>query len=50
MSYTDELASVKEQQEQAKALWTKLQGIIEYLEGKISQEAEESKKEAKPKK
>lgn len=43
MSYETDLAGIKEQQEQAKALWTKLQGIAEYLEGKIQQEVSEKK-------
>ena len=47
-----EIAQVKEQQEQAKALWTKYQGIIEYLEGKLEAEKKGSisKKEQKSKK
>ena len=47
-----EIAQVKEQQEQAKALWTKYQGIIEYLEGKLEAEKKSSisKKEQKSKK
>lgn len=48
-----ELAEVKAQQEQAKQLWTKLQGIIEYLEGKAAAEeknvANEDKKVVKKK-
>lgn len=38
MSYTKDLEEVKLQQEQAKSLWTKLQGIIEYLEAKVDTE------------
>jgi len=47
-----EINQVKEQQEQAKALWTKYQGIIEYLEGKLEAEVKGSisKKEVKSKK
>lgn len=46
-----EIAQVKEQQEQAKALWTKYQGIIEYLEGKLANEKESiSKNKQKSKK
>jgi hypothetical protein len=37
-----ELAELQKQQEQAKALFMKLQGAIEYLEAKIEQEKAES--------
>tara|TARA_R100000231_G_scaffold96154_1_gene71988 strand:+ start:8439 stop:8588 length:150 start_codon:yes stop_codon:yes gene_type:complete len=49
MSLKQELEQAQAQQEQAKTLWTKLQGVIEYLEGRIKQEKEE-KKSSKSKK
>ena len=50
MTLQEELKQMKEQQDNAKALWTKLQGIIEYLEGKIAQEAETPKDNIKKEK
>lgn len=49
MSLKEEIESVKAQQEQAKTVWTKYQGILEYLEGKLEQE-KLAAKEAKKKK
>ena len=49
MSLKQELEQAKGQQEQAKTLWTKLQGVIESLECIIQQEKEE-KKSSKSKK
>ena len=45
-----ELQGLKDQQEQAKALFIKLQGAIEYLEGKINQENADSKEKVVGKK
>lgn len=47
MSIETDIAQMKQQQEQAKTLFTKLQGVIEYLEGKLEQEKQEKATEKK---
>ena len=42
MSYKEDLKEVQSQAENARAIFTKLQGIIEYLEAKIAQEEEKN--------
>lgn len=47
MSIETDIAQMKQQQEQARTLFTKLQGVIEYLEGKKEQEEMEKSAETK---
>ena len=48
MDLNSRLKELKEQQENSKNLFLKLQGAIEFTEGLIEQENKEAKKEEKP--
>jgi|9_EtaG_2_1085328.scaffolds.fasta_scaffold00370_3 hypothetical protein len=48
MDLQERIKDLKEQQEQAKNLFLKLQGAIEFTEGLINAEENKDKKEEKP--